>query len=227
MRKFLAVGILASVMFYMSSATYAQRPFFGANPGGMSLLMNKGVQEELKVTDEQKEKMAEKARGMFGKYQEVFGKLKDVPAEERQEKVQKLMKEINDAATKEMGEILKPEQMKRLKQIERQQNVANTISTDEDVINELKANEDLRNKMKSINDESTKEIAQLFQQFNKDNPRETQEKVSAARKEANERAVKALSDDQQKKWKELIGDAFEVKLEGGFGGAFLKKNLKK
>ncbi len=215
MRKLLAIGALFGLLTLVTSAQ-AQRPFGGlggGGGGGIFLLMNKGVQEELKITEEQREKIGEKAKGMAGKFQEVFGKLKDVPEADRPEKMQKLMKEVNDTIMKEVGEALKPEQLKRFTQIQRQQSVAATLTTDEEAGKALDVTAEQKEKAKTIQEESTKEIGQLFRQFNKENPSETQEKVAAARKEANDKALKVLTDEQRTKWKDLVGATFEVKMD--------------
>ncbi len=220
MRTILGFGSLLGVIALIATEANAQRPFGGGGmmggAGNIGLLTNKGVQEELKITDEQKEKVIEKSKGMGAKFQETFAKLKDVPKEDRPEKMQKAFKDIQESVNKELAEILKPEQMKRLRQIERQQNVANALMNDEDVKKQLKITEEQSAKIKSISEETNKEVGDLFKQFNKENPRETQEKIASLRKEGGSKAVAVLDDEQKSKWKELVGDPYEVKWEGRF-----------
>jgi len=218
MRKLLSAGVLFGLMVCVTNYTYAQRPFQGFTASGPIMLTNKSVQEELKITDDQKEKLGEKMRSMIGKYTEVFAKAKGEPGE-----MEKLMKVVQDAATKELAEILKPEQMQRLKQIERQQSITRTLTDDNDAIKDLGITDEQKDRIKQIGDESVKEVADLLKQFGKDNARETNEKVLAARKEANERATKLLTETQQAKWKEMIGEPFELKQEAMGLPGFLKK----
>jgi len=222
MRKILTCGMLVGLMVAVTGVANAQRPFQGMAMGGPMLLMNKAVQEELKITDDQREKLGEKMRGMVGKYTEVFAKAKGDPTE-----MEKLLKVVQVAAQKELGDVLKEEQVKRLRQIERQQSVPTTLTSDEEAIKDLSITDEQKERMKSISDESAKDAADLYKQFSKDNYQEVMEKVNAARKEANEKAVKALSDGQQAKWKEMIGDPFDVKLASPMGiPGFLKKAKK-
>lgn len=223
MRRLLPICALFGIMAFLATDSYAQRPPFGG--GGFGLLQNKGVQEELKITSEQKDQIAEKAKSVGGGFGD-FAKLKDLSKEEREEKMKTMAKESREKSQKAIAEILKPEQISRLKQIERQQSVVSTLSNDEDVKKELKLSEEQIEKLKGISDDSRKEMQGLFGGF-KDNPSEAREKMAALRKEATEKAVKVLDDAQAKKWKDLTGEPFEVKLEGrgnfGKGGTPPKK----
>jgi hypothetical protein len=213
MRKLLALGALMGLVAFVTATAHAQRPFGGfggSSGGGIFLLMNKGVQEELKITEEQQTKLRDKTKGIFEKFQEIRAKVKDVPEADRQEKTQKLMKEIEEASTKEISEVLKPEQMKRFKQIQRQQSVVTTLLNDEEAGKALDLSAEQKDAVKAVDEELHKQLAELRQQFNS----ETLEKSAVARKEANEKALKTLTDVQQKKWKELTGEPFEVKQEG-------------
>ena len=73
MRKMLALGSLLSLMAIVPTQSHAQRPGGGfGGGGGVMLVSNKSVQEELKLTDEQKEKIGEKMKGMGEKRKEAF-----------------------------------------------------------------------------------------------------------------------------------------------------------
>src|SRR5262249_3970502 len=133
--------------------------------------------------------------------------------EERQTK----LKELQEAGTKEVNAILKPEQTKRLTQISRQQDVLRTLTTDEEAGKALKLSDEQKEKLKGINDDITKDMRELFKSGMKGNFQEMQEKMAALRKEGKDKALKVLSDDQTKAWKDLVGEPFEVKFEFNFG----------
>jgi Spy/CpxP family protein refolding chaperone len=203
MRKLLPVCGLLGLIVFVTTQANAQRPGGGGGFGG-SLVSNKSVQEELKFTDEQKEKV----KAVTDKQRGSFTKLKDLSKEERAEK----MKEMFAANQKEMAAILKPEQAKRLKQIELQQSTLRSLATD-DVAKELKLSDEQKEKVKTLNEEYRKDSAEL----RKGDRKEMAEKRAALVKETNEKAAKILTADQQTKWKEMIGTPFTVKFENPFG----------
>lgn len=214
MRRVLIGCALFSVMAYVVTQANAQR-FGGGMAGGIGLLMNKGVQEELKITEEQRDKIGEMMKGMFDKRKEEFLKFKELPKDEIGAKMKKMMKEINESAMKELKDVLKPEQIKRFKQIERQQNVVITLTNDEEAAKELKVTDEQKEKMKELVDELEKERGGLFKE--KGDFKERADKMAALLKETNEKAIKLLTDEQVAKWKEMTGTPFTIKFEGGFG----------
>ena len=82
------------------------------------------------------------------------------------------------------------------------------------MLKELKITDDQASKFKGLSEDLTKESGELRKGF-KDNPKDTQEKMSALRKEFSDKAVAALTSDQKKTWKDMTGEPFEVKFEGG------------
>jgi Spy/CpxP family protein refolding chaperone len=212
MCKFLVFSALfAGIVFVVTSADAQLPPIQGAVAGG--LLQNKGVQEELKMTDEQKLRVRDLGQNMGAKMKEGFDGLKDVPAKEKKETMQKLFKEVSEHVQKEISETLTPEQQKRLKQIERQQSVANTLVNDEEAQKALKLQDEQIAKLKTINNDSIREIARLNLEKFKEDPFGTQEKVAALQKVANRQAIRLLTDDQKATWKDLTGEPFDVKFE--------------
>ena len=86
--------------------------------GGVAMLIgNASVQEELKLTDEQKTKIKDFA----AKQREAMAGLRDLSPEERREKMQEMNKTNTEAAEKLVKEHLTADQAKRFKQIVIQQ----------------------------------------------------------------------------------------------------------
>jgi Spy/CpxP family protein refolding chaperone len=213
MRKYFVCNILfAGIVFVVMSAEAQVPPIPGAVAGG--LLQNKGVQEELKFTGDQKRKISDLMQNMGAKVKDAFSGLKGVPPEEQKETMQKLFKEVLEGVQKEIGEVLTPEQQKRLKQIERQQSVPNALVNDEEAQKALKLQDEQIAKLKTIHNESMREINRLKREKFREDPFGTEEKAVALQKVANTQALRVLSDDQKAKWKELTGEPFEVKPEG-------------
>jgi hypothetical protein len=231
MNKRLALGIMMSFAALLPARAHGQpvgQPaglpgFLSSGLGSIFLLMNKGVVDEIQATEEQKTKLAAQTPGLLAKYRDARLKLKDAPDADKPAKMQEIAKELEALAAKELDAIFKPDQIKRLKQIERQQIIALTILRDEDVARNLKTGEEQRDRIKAINDESNASMTKIFLQMTKDNGEESQGKIASAIKEANERSLNELKEEQRQKWKEMIGKPFVVKMSEFNFALMLKK----
>ncbi len=179
----------------------------GGFGGAGMLLRNEGVQKELKLDKEQVEKATEALQKVFAKYQDSFANFREMSEADRQ----KLLKTMNDDTMKVVAEVLKPEQVKRLKQIVLQQGGADAFN-DPDAQKSLKLTDEQKSKIKTITEDAGKEIRGLFQGgggFSE----ETRKKMDSIRKDSLERITALLTADQKQSWKELTGEPFEVKFE--------------
>jgi hypothetical protein len=211
----------------------------GDNPG--VLAANPGVQKELKMDEEQVKAVREKVIpaglgfggfGGFGKGKDIsaeakekmtkmmekFQALIDVPEDKLEDKIRETFKDEIEGPTKEVEKILKPEQMTRLKQISRQQG-GPAAYLKPDNIKDLGLKDEQKTKIKEISAELDKDLAELRgggggMGFGRVSP-ETREKMTALTKEATDKAVAVLTDEQKSKWKELVGEPFTVQ-QGGF-----------
>src|SRR5947209_1574617 len=92
--------------------------FGGGGPGQM--LRNKSVQKELNLTDEQIKKAETTAKEVNDKHQSDREALRDLEGQEQFQKRMELNRTINEETYKALADVLKPEQVKRLKQIQLQ-----------------------------------------------------------------------------------------------------------
>ncbi|HEV3445526.1 MAG TPA: hypothetical protein VG099_12840 [Gemmataceae bacterium] len=227
MRATCKVLLVLGVAALLAGPALAQGQRKGGGRGGMGmggpgmLLGNKGVQKELKMTDDQAKKATDALRTVFEKHQDEFAGLQDLQGDEQREKRQEIMKKVNEEQTKAISEILSADQVKRLNQIELQVSGPRAFSQ-EKVQKDLKLTDDQKDKIKTIADDLNQEVQGLrggggdFQ--------ENQKKMAAMRKEAMEKITAVLTDDQKKSWKELTGEPYEFKFEQGqFGGRRGKK----
>lgn len=243
-KLFLMMGLLG-LMVAIGSPTQAQQfdpalfklvgpvmRIVGSNP--TTLLSNKGVQTELKLTEEQVKQVNEKfpgfgggfGKGGFGKGNNDFMErmtkmaekakdLKDVPEDKMDEKIREIFKEEIEQPMKDAEKILKAEQVTRLKQISRQQ--AGTAAV-LDEAKTLKLTDDQVKKIKDIRTELDKDLAELRPRtggkggFPMVTP-ETREKMTKLRNEAKDNVLAILNDSQKKAWNDMIGEPFEVKFE--------------
>jgi hypothetical protein len=203
----------------------------GAGFGGYGFLIrNEAVQKELKMDKDQADKAAEAVKTVTDKHADDFTKLRDLEQEERRTKSRELNQKVNEETVKAIGEVLKPEQMSRLKQIELQR-AGYAAYTRPEVQTSLKLTDEQKEKVKSITDKANTDIREAMGAPGQGGRQRGQggaggagrgqgrggfgagnEKVTAIRKEANEKVVALLTDDQKKSWKELTGAPFEVPL---------------
>ena len=208
---------------------------FGGFGGGPTFLVgNKAVQEDLKLSEDQITKLKDWAKDFRDKANEIrkeegvefgkggFGKIDD----EMRAKLDKANAKITKEAYKQLGDILKKEQIERLKQIDRQQAGVRAFSA-EDVVAALKLTDSQKSTIKGINGDLQKETREVFNDVKKGNFegfQEAQKKVQKLQKEAQTKIEDLLDADQKKTWKSLTGEAFDLtKLQFNFP----KKDTKK
>jgi hypothetical protein len=190
---------------------------FGGGRGGATLAMllgNEGVQKELKVTDDQKTKIDEFSRAQREKMQELFQ-----GGQPDREKVQEAQKSSNEAAEKLVKDALKPEQQKRLKQIQYQVGGIQSLASNEEVQKALKLSDEQKEKLKTLAADQQKDLTELMQaaRGGGGNRQELAQKRTALQKDYMTKAVAVLTADQKKEWKELTGEPFDYQPTFGRG----------
>jgi hypothetical protein len=234
-RYFIAGSLL---LIGMVAIVQAQPGFgFGFGGGPSALITQKAVQEDLKLSEEQITKLKDWSKDFRAKRDEIFKEkgidTKDFKAgftEEGKAKRAEANALVNKEAYKQLADILKKEQIERLKQIERQQLGVNAFSN-ADVVEALKLNDSQKTTVKGVTSDFTKERQDVFAEafkdkkgFGKVDP-EVTKKVSKLEKEAISKIVDVLTEGQKKSWKELIGAEFDLtKLQFGGGGIGKKKD---
>jgi Spy/CpxP family protein refolding chaperone len=208
----LALTLIALLAAPALAQERQQRPQPGGPRGfggfGLAgLVQNEGVQKELKLDKEQVDKVKDALQKVQAKYSDDFAKLRDLPQEEQRTKRQALTRTLNEETLKAAGDILKPDQLKRLKQIELQQAGVLAYSRPE-VQKALNLTDDQKQKIQTIAEESGKEMRDLF---GGGNPAEIQEKIAELRKKTAEKVQVVLTDNQKNAWKELTGEPFQVR----------------
>jgi hypothetical protein len=207
-KAFVAFGLVAA----LSGPAMAQgqgRGFGGMGGGGpIALLGNPGVQKELKLDATQTEKAQALVADAREKMTSIREKVQDLQGQERMTKSMELMKPINEEAMKSASAFLKPEQVKRLHQIELQQRGANALS-DPAIAKKLGVTDEQAAKVKTILADSQAEMGEIRQSANGDF-QAMMPKIQALRKETNTKVMALMTEDQKKTWKEMTGEPFEV-----------------
>jgi hypothetical protein len=208
----LAFGVVALLV----AVAPAQQPQRGQRGGGFGiagLLDNKDVQKELNLTDDQVEKAKKVVEEVRDKHKDEFDKLPQ--GQEGFQKRMELGRQVSDETIKQLADVLKPEQTKRLKQLQLQQTarfLGPRIFLTPDVESALKLSDKQKDDLKTLSDDYQKDMQDLRSggNFNQ----ETFQKMESIRKESMENALKVLDDKQKKGWEDLNGAAFEFRFGG-------------
>jgi hypothetical protein len=225
----LVVGMVAMVQ---------AQPGLGGFGGGVTFLVTqKAVQEDLKMTEEQVTKVKTWNDDFKAKRDEIYKDkgidLKDFKSgftEEGKAKRAEANALVSKEAYKQLGDILKKEQIERLKQIERQR-MGIAAFANAEVVEALKLTDSQKTSVKGITGDYDKESREIRGEATKGKGKkgmggfdpETQKKIAKVEKESVGKITDLLDDTQKAKWKELIGAEFDMsKLTFG-GGGFNKK----
>jgi hypothetical protein len=171
----------------------------------LDLVRRTDVRKELELLDEQVQKLDKLEQGRGERMRQTFSGLEDVPREQRFEKMRELMRKEQQQTEKDIGQILLPHQMKRLKQLEVQNRSRGggqallSERTGEELGLTTEQKESLR-----------KKAAELEEQIRK--------KLTEMRKQAQDEMLQLLTPAQRAKWKEMVGDPFEFQQPPRFGG---------
>jgi Spy/CpxP family protein refolding chaperone len=216
MRTVYATALAAGLVVLAAPHAFAQPPggpggFFRMMqaPGAALLLRDEKVQTELKLTDDQKAAFAK----IGDKYKDDFDKAR---SNMDFRKIGELMKSVNDDVEKAAPDILKADQLKRLKQLEVQAAGLQAFSKD-DVVNALKLSDKQKKDIEDQKSDLEKDAQDLFKDAagDRDKMADAFKKVTAMRKDALDKIVEGMSDDQKKTWKDLTGEKFEFTPFGG------------
>ena len=217
MRGCMKAAVAFGLVALMAGSASAQQGRGGGFGGGMgmgmgghvNLLGNPGVQKELKLDEGQIEKATALMTETREKMMEIGSQLGDLQGPERFTKMRELAKPIQDEALKTAGAFLKPEQLKRLHQIEIQQRGPAGALADAEIAKKLKVTAEQETKVKAIMAEMQEGMNELRAAAGQDRQAMMQ-KFTALRKETNAKVVALMSEEQQKMWKEMTGEPFEV-----------------
>jgi hypothetical protein len=167
------------------------------------------VLDELKVSDEQRDKMMQYAMEQVMETGPFLESLNEA-GPEREKKLNEHRKNAREKLAKHLKEVLQPAQLTRLRQVTLQQE-GNFALGQEDVRKELKVTQEQMKKFVAITHELQKSVEPLVKQAHSGgNPEEIRPKIEQLRKEHADKLEAVLTDAQKKHWKELLGPPFEL-----------------
>jgi len=222
MARFATAVALAAGLVGLAFAQRGGGGFGGGfgQTGPAQLINSKTVQADLKASEEQVTKLKDWAKGWATKSREMMQeKLKDVPMEERFQKMAEVNAEISKEAYTEIGKVLDEKQVKRLKQIELQLAGTRALSM-KDVSEGLKITEEQTTKIREIGMASFKDRQDLNEEYGVkgfgppklegDKQKEYQKKLDAITKDVETKTMAVLTDEQKKKFEEMTGEKVDV-----------------
>lgn len=230
------VGIVTVLLFVSVQEVHAQRRGGMGMMGGqgvnpLGLVGNAAVQKDLGVSEDKAEKLKDIAGDVRQEVQEEiqgagidFGGLRDLQGEEREKKMAEIrtkmaevQKTVADKFMPKVAEILDKTQLTRLRQIAIQQAGPSALK-DAGVVKDLGLSKDQQDKIAAIQKDFSGKL--------RDVPRaERFAKMQELQGEELAKATEVLSKDQQAKFTELKGKAFDLKaLRPARGGRRQRKS---
>lgn len=211
-RQVYAVWTVLALVTLSSSVEAQERQrrrggFSGTNV--VQLVRNDAVRKDVAVTDEQGGKLRE----LLASYQKEAGEVPRVSREEIQklsdEERQKKFREMREARNKlttkyreKLADVLEKKQMERLNQI-RLQTMGSSAYRDPAVVKALDITREQQQKLNAARNKFLKELRQA-------EGRPTAEQYAKAREKLNAKVKELITEEQQKKFKELTGKPFDV-----------------
>jgi hypothetical protein len=217
----------------------------GLLPGALA---NPRLQEELKLTDAQKESLREYSEKLREELRQRFGRREDgedLSEQQRRERFRKMREQVRAGAAEvetKVSEILEPAQFKRFKQIELQlqgvqglgrADVAQPLGLSDQQKQDLRqVIEEMRRKSAELRERSmrlfqgyrdlSRDLSDEQRQTRRQQGEQLREEREKIRKDAQKQAMAILTDEQRTKLSDLKGEPFEFGrsegLPGDFGG---------
>jgi hypothetical protein len=167
------------------------------------------VLDELKVSDEQKEKMMRYAMEQIMETGPFLESLTET-GPEREKKLGEHRKIALEKLAKHAKEVLQPGQLNRLRQVTLQREGGFALGQD-DVRNELKISQEQLTKFMAVVQELQKNVESLVKEAQSSGKaEELRPKIEQLRKDHARKLEAILTDAQKKQWKELLGPPFDL-----------------
>ncbi len=202
-------GWILALMILPEGFASAQRPELAPSRMGLIVrLTMPGVQQELKLDEVQKKKAEVVMNDLKAKMAAQRAEILAVPQPERFKKSAEMAQPIVEAACKEVDGFLKPEQLKRLTQIEFQFQGFQALN-DPEVKAKLKLTPQQEDEINQLRTEMVKTTTALARD-RRDDPATAMKKAGMARQAVIDKIPSVLDENQKKVWKELAGEPIDL-----------------
>ena len=177
--------------------------------GAPFIVFREKVLDELKVSDEQREKLMQRVMEQIMETGPFLDSLREA-GEERDKKLNEHRKNAQEKLAKHLKELLEPGQLNRLRQVTLQQEGSFALGQ-EDVRKELKITQEQMMKFMAVVQEMQSKVQALIKEAQSaGKPEEIRPKIEQLRKDHAKKLETVLTDAQKKQWKELLGPPFEL-----------------
>ena len=178
--------------------------------GPQFLVFHDKMQEELKLSDDQKRKLEERLQEVVHDAMRFFETLQDAKPDERQKQHHEYRQKAQEKLSAFLKETLKEDQNKRLRQITLQREGAFSLGNPE-IGKELQFTDEQRKQFMTLVQEMEGKIQPLIKEAQtKGNHEEIRPKAMKIRKEYDGKVAALLTDAQKKQWQEMLGKPFDL-----------------
>jgi hypothetical protein len=179
--------------------------------GGAFVVYRDKVQEELKLSEEQKGKLLQTFPVHAQETMKVFEKVKDLKSAEREKEMQEHRQKSDQKLSALLKDVLDAKQQERLFQLQLQQAGALALLGQNEAFLKLKITDEQRKRIMEVVQEMQKKIEPLMKEVESGGkPEEIRPKVLKVRKQHEGRIEALLTDAQKKQWKELLGKPLDL-----------------
>ena len=175
--------------------------------GGSFLVSRDKVQEDLKLTKGQKEKLEQHLQELVPDAVRFFQKIEDLKPEERKKELQAYRPKARVKLAALLKETLNEDQRKRLRQLELQREGLRNG----EIWKDLQVTDEQRKQFMAMMRRAQKETQLLMEELQQSRKlKEIQPKVIKVRDELEGKLEALLTDAQKKQWKEMVGKPMDL-----------------
>jgi hypothetical protein len=211
-RKLAILGIMILLFASIASAQDAEgRKHLLHQLGGPFIVYRNNVQGELKLSDEQKQRLQERLPAIIQGTTQVFENLQGLQPEERKKETQSFSQKSGEKFWVFLNQTLTAEQFKRFQQLELQHEGPVALVGRPEIVTELQITNEERHRVMAIIQELQSTIEPMTKYARSGgNPKEILPIVIKIREDYDGKIEAVLSDAQRKRWKEMRGKPFDV-----------------
>jgi Spy/CpxP family protein refolding chaperone len=175
--------------------------------GGSFLVSRDEVQEELKLTNEQKEKLEQHFRELLPDAMRFFQKIHGLKPEERKKELKAYRPMAQEKLAAMLKETLNEGQRNRLRQLELQREGLR----DGKIWKDLRVTDEQRKQFMAMMQQAQTRIEPLLEEVRDGgSPEEIQPKVIKIRDGLEAKLAAGLTDAQKRQWKEMLGKPMDL-----------------
>lgn len=176
--------------------------------GGCFIIFREKVQQELKLSGEQKGQLDQRLAELAPDAMTLFQRLEDANREERNKELGAYRKKDREELTTMLKEILDENQQARLRQLVLQRE---GLFGDGEMLKELQVTDAQREQFKPAIEATQKKIEALLQEARQGgDPQKIRPRVLKMRQELEANLESMLGDAQKKQWKQMLGEPVDL-----------------